>query len=168
MLFPYKVVDLTHTLSADIASWNGSCGFQQDIKLDYQDCITEVKFRVQKISLHAGIGTHVDAPSHCVPGGASIADLSLEKLIAPCVMIDVSDKAHQTYSLSLDDVNAFEAMHGLIDRGSFVIVRTGWDKYWSMPEKYRNALVFPSISGEAAQLLLDRGGGGRRYRHFIA
>ncbi|MCI5057750.1 MAG: cyclase family protein, partial [Flavobacteriales bacterium] len=38
----------------------------------------------------------------------------------------------------------------------FVIIYTGWEQYWGTPEKYRNNYVFPSISKEAASLLLDR------------
>lgn len=38
----------------------------------------------------------------------------------------------------------------------FVLFYTGWEKHWPNPEKYRNNLVFPSISAHVAQLLLER------------
>ena len=37
-----------------------------------------------------------------------------------------------------------------------MIIRTGWDRFWNEPEKYRNNLQFPSIAHEAAILLLER------------
>ena len=159
MAFPFRLIDLTHTLSPSTPSWNGSCGFQHTIQLDYaKDVPTEeVSFRVQQIKMHAGIGTHIDAPSHCIPGGLCIEALSLENLLAPCVVIDLSKKAHPLYTASAQDIKDFEAQHGRIEKGCVVVVRTGWDERWNEPERYRNDHRFPCISGEAAEVLLERG-----------
>lgn len=71
MPFPFTLVDLTHTLAPDIPSWSGTCGFRHEVKLDYADCKEDtpfsVKFRVQQIKMHAGIGTHMDAPAPAFP-----------------------------------------------------------------------------------------------------
>src|SRR5690349_4955835 len=125
MAFPFTLLDLTHTLSPTTPSWNGSCGFQHSVQLDYQND-TEVSFRVQQIKMHAGIGTHIDAPAHCIPGGLSIDALSLENLLAPCVCIDLSKNADAVYVASVNDMQAFERQYGAIEKGSVVIVRTGW------------------------------------------
>ena len=79
-------------------------GFNHDIKLDYPQTQGKVKFRVQQIKMHAGIGTHIDAPAHCIPNGLTIDQLDLENLIAPCMVIDISQKAHETYQLSTKDI----------------------------------------------------------------
>lgn len=156
MNFPYRIVDLTHSLSIDIPTWDGGCGFVHTLKVDYDDCTTDVKFRVQQLSMHAGIGTHMDAPAHCIPGGAAIDQLDLQHLVAPCVVIDVSQKSHESYSVTAADIHGFEQTYGATKPGSFVIIRTGWDKLWHQPDRYRNNHIFPSISLEAAQLLLSR------------
>jgi kynurenine formamidase len=65
MIFPYKLIDLTHELDSAIPTWNGGCGFNHDVHVDYSDCQGEDKFRFMKVKMHAGIGTHMDAPSHC-------------------------------------------------------------------------------------------------------
>ena len=88
--FPYKMIDLTHSLKENIPAWDLDCSFKNEITLDYSDCKSTVKFRVQKISMPAGIGTHIDSPSHCGKNGATISEIPLEKLISPCVVIDVS------------------------------------------------------------------------------
>src|SRR5476649_567987 len=142
----WSLIDLTHTLTPDVPSWNGGCGFVQAVKMDYSDCETEVKFRVQKISMHAGLGTHMDAPAHCIPKGLSIADIPLKQLVAPCVVIDVSYKMHETYQLTPEDIEKFEDQHGMIEEGMFVIVHTGWEQFWHRPEQYRNNHIFPTIS----------------------
>jgi kynurenine formamidase len=156
MSFPFKIIDLTYPLSPTTPSWNGRCGFEHQIKMDYSDNTRELSFRVQQIKMHAGIGTHIDAPSHCVPGGKSIADLDLNDLIAPCAVIDVSQQSHASYCASAEDIRKFEQTHGPLQPKSFVIFRTGWDQFWEEPEKYRNNFMFPSIAEDAALLLLDR------------
>ncbi len=106
--------------------------------------------------MHEGIGTHIDSPAHCFPDGATIEKLSLQDLIAPCVVIDISNRIHERLQLSVLDIKEFEKIHGIILPRSFVIIRTGWEKFWDTPDKYRNNHVFPSISKEAAQFLLER------------
>lgn len=154
--FPYKIIDLTHTLDETNPSWNGGCGFQHQIKLDYKDCDTPVKFRVQQIKMHAGMGTHIDAPAHCFADGKTVEQLALSDLSAACVVIDVSHQIHERYSVSVYDVETFEATHGKIPPKSFVIIRTGWEQYWQQPKKYHNNHIFPCVSGEVAHFLLER------------
>ncbi|WP_259567175.1 cyclase family protein [Candidatus Berkiella aquae] len=151
---PFKLIDLTHSLSPEIPSWDGGCGFEHQLHHDYEP-ESLYQFRTHKIQMNEGMGTHIDAPAHCIVGGRTISDLEVNELIAPCAVIDVSKEAHETYIVSLADVKAFEDKYGLIEDGSFVIFYTGWDRYWQQPEKYRNSLLFPSISFEAAQFLLN-------------
>ena len=150
------MVDLTHALSPATPSWTGDCGFQHGLIMDYKDSNTPVQFRVQTINMHAGIGTHMDAPAHCIPNGKTIDTIALNDLIAPCVVIDISKQAHATYQCSVVDIQHFEQQYNKIPHGAFVIVRTGWDRFWHQPKQYRNDLQFPSISLDAARLLLER------------
>lgn len=154
--FPYTIIDLTHTLDEKIPSWNGNCGFHQEAKLDYHQDQQEISFRVQQLKMHAGIGTHLDAPAHCNLGKKSVDQLDLGQLIAPCVSIDVSAQAHENYSLPLDAILLFEKEYGTIEENSFIMIRTGWDQFWNTPKKYHNNYHFPSVSKEAADYLIQR------------
>ena len=78
-------LDLTHLLSKDIPSWDGSCGFKLSIETDYKDCTPPNLFRSQHIQTRAGMGTHMDAPAHCIPGGKTIDTLELTDLVTHCV-----------------------------------------------------------------------------------
>lgn len=151
----FTFLDLTHPLSSAIPSWSGNCGFQHMVRDDY-DLSSPVKFRTFDIEMQAGMGTHMDAPAHCILGGRCISDLNLRELISPCVMMNMSNQVHERYSLSVQDIEVFEARYGTIPPGCFVIVYTGWEQYWDTPEKYRNNHVFPSVSKEATQVLLER------------
>ncbi len=157
MKFPYKLIDLSHTLDSRIPTWNGGCGFNHNLHIDYSDCDGEVKFRVMKLDMNAGIGTHIDAPSHCFNLGKCIDELDINDLCMPCFVIDVEYKAHERYSLTQDDILEFESKHTQITKGSCVMIKTGWSKHWNDPNKYHNSHVFPSVSHSAAELLLDLG-----------
>ncbi len=156
LALPFVAIDLTHTIKPIIPTWDGSCGFSMVKKVDYDQCSGVDKFRVQQFSMAAGIGTHMDAPAHCIEGSPTIDMLNLGQLIVPCVVIDVSAQADAQFSLNTANIMAFEQQYGPIKSGSFVIIYTGWDQYWNDPARYRNNLVFPSISPEAANLLLQR------------
>ncbi len=151
-----KIVDLTHPLSSDIPTWNGSCGFCLEIKKDYDQM-----FRVQQVKMHAGVGTHMDAPSHRIQGGLSIADIPVEQLIVPLCVIDVSKKAGPDYELSHQDILDHEAAYGVIPPDALVIGFTGWSRFWATPDAYRNVdqngqMHFPAFSAESVKFLIER------------
>ncbi|MBM3207932.1 MAG: cyclase family protein [Chlamydiae bacterium] len=149
-------VDLSHTLSSQSPSWNGSCGFFSEIKKDYDDM-----FRVQQFKMHAGIGTHMDAPSHKFQGSISIDEVAIENLFVPLHIIDVSHKSSSTYEISVKDILDYESRYGRIKGNSLVIGFTGWCHRFRDSNSYRNPdenghMHFPSFSKDAALLLLDR------------
>src|SRR5438552_12047622 len=77
-------------------------------------------------------GTHLDAPIHWI-SGKDLPDNSVDRmpprmfLGAACV-IDVVEQsqANPDFLLTPDDVRAWEAKHGKIPRGAWVLLRTGW------------------------------------------
>lgn len=112
-------------------------------------------------------GTHLDAPIHFAERGRTTAEIPLEQLVAPAVVIDVSSKAaaDRNYRLTLDDVRAFEKQ-GTVGRGTIVLLKTGWSRHWPDAKAYlgddtpgdASKLSFPSYGVEAAKLLVeDRG-----------
>jgi kynurenine formamidase len=154
--FPYTIIDLTHALSPDIPSWSGSREFEHALHQDY-DPNAVYKFRKHTIQMHEGVGTHMDAPAHCIPGGATIDQIPLDKLLVPAVVIDIPNASDPAAKLSATDVEQFETQHGQISAGCLAMIRSGWSKFWHNPQQYRNDYVFPSVDAEAAQLLVRRG-----------
>lgn len=162
ILSNFKIIDLTHELHAEIPTWDGSCGFQKSLTADYTDFLTPTQFQIQSLTMRAGIGTHMDAPCHCIRGGKGIADIALTELFLPLIVLDVSAKAHAEYLIDIHDILAFEKIHGTIPPQSLVIGYTGWSRYWNDPIHYRNAdeneqVHFPSFDEKAAEILFDRG-----------
>lgn len=151
-----ELIDLTHTIDSNIASWEEGCGFESEITWDYSNSTSGTQFRVQSVHMRAGIGTHMDAPAHCIRGGKTIDQVSIQNLIKPCVVIDISKKADANYLLSVEDIAIFENKYGKITSDSFVVIHTNWSRYWNDPIAYRNHLQFPSVSQDAAEFLLKR------------
>ncbi len=155
MKFPYKIIDLSHLLMATIPAWDTDCGFISKTILDYKDPHEGTSFKVQHLSLPAGIGTHIDAPAHVCRDGKSVDQLRLADGIVPCVVINVSGCA-QDYQVSVADITSFEKRHGSIKAAICVFFYTGWSKYWSTPEAYRNNYQFPSIHPDVADYLISK------------
>ncbi len=156
--FPYSIVDLTHTLDENAPTWDGQCGFKEHITNEYGQTAPFVPFpfRVQQLTFRAGMGTHIDAPAHCIPHAATVDQLALEALIAPCLVIDISQNVHERSTVSIQDIKNCEATLGDIARGTIIVIRSGWDAYWHKPAEYRNNNLFPSMSPDAAEFLLKR------------
>ena len=77
------------------------------------------------------VGTHFDAPIHWVTGreGEDVASVPVRRLVGPAVVIDKSAEAAEDpdYVLTVGDVRAFEAEHGPLPDGGWLLLRTGWD-----------------------------------------
>jgi kynurenine formamidase len=79
-------------------------------------------------------GTHFDAPVHWVTGkdhpGNTTDTIPAAKFIAPACVIDMSREvaADPDFLLTRAHVDAWEAKHGRIDAGSWVLLRTDWSK----------------------------------------
>jgi kynurenine formamidase/D-alanyl-D-alanine dipeptidase len=109
-------------------------------------------------------GTHLDAPVHFSEAGESADKVSVRKLIAPAVVLDVTAKAAKDpdYRLTAADVKEWEAVHGAIPRGAIVLLRTGWSARWPDRKRYfgddtpndASHLHFPSYGKEAVEFLV--------------
>lgn len=151
------MIDLTHALHEDVPHWTGRCGFHSEIKMDYDEGVRVMKYRCL-----AGVGTHIDAPSHFIEGGANVADIPLEELSVPVHVIDMTREAHPDLFITPKDIAAYEKEHGKVSKGSLFVGYTGWEKYWGDTDAFRHVgedghMHFPGFTAEAAELLLERG-----------
>jgi kynurenine formamidase len=109
------------------------------------------------------VGTHLDAPNHWITGRdrEDVASLPVERLIGPAVVIDRSAEAGRDpdYLLRIEDVRNFEAEHGALPRGSWLLYRTGWDARAQDAAAFLNADETgphtPGIEPECARWLAE-------------
>src|SRR6188472_953549 len=111
-------------------------------------------------------GTHIDAPVHFARGRLSVDQIPLESLMAPAVVIDVTQPSAQTadYQVTADDFQRFEQQHGAIPSGSIVLLRTGFASRWPDAVRYLGTaergeaavakLHFPGLHPDAARWLV--------------
>ena len=95
------------------------------------------------ISTGEHVGTHIDAPVHWVTGrdGRDVSQVPPQQLVAPAVVIDRSAEsaADPDYLLQVADVEAWEAEHGPLPEGGWLLYRTGWDARSSDQQQFLNA-----------------------------
>lgn len=152
MLFEkFAIVDLTHSLSPHVPTWDNSCGF--NLKSGPGD---------DQIIMATSTGTHMDAPSHLSKQQVTIDTIPLTQLFVHACIIDVSDRVHADYAISVEDIQQYEKSFGPIENNSIVIGYTGWSNKWNSAKSYRNVdeheeMHFPVFSLAAVEYLLLKG-----------
>jgi kynurenine formamidase len=103
------------------------------------------------------VGTHFDAPCHWISGrgGEDVASVPPARLVGPAVVIDKSAEAANDpdYLLTVDDVRAFEAEHGDLPDGGWLLLRTGWDARAHDQGAFLNGGHTPGPDVDCARLL---------------
>lgn len=106
-------------------------------------------------------GTHLDVPAHFVVGGRTTPQLTLDELLAPIAVIDISERAARDPDtvVTTDDLRRYERGHGRIKPGSLVAMNSGWDARAGSEAAYRNTdasgtMHFPAWSADAVEWLI--------------
>jgi len=110
-------------------------------------------------------GTHFDAPIHWISGrdlpNNSVDTIPVQHFVAPACVIDCAEqvKTDPDYLLTVEDIERFEAKHGRIPKGAWVLMRTDWSKRQD-PEAYQNfdetGQHTPGPSSEAVRFLVEQ------------
>jgi kynurenine formamidase len=160
------LVDLTYPLSSEGLYWPTGSAFEHERE---GWAINEKGYWYASGSFSSAehLGTHIDAPIHFAEGGLTLAEIPVDRLIGPGVLIDISDRCSTDADATLqpEDLEAWEGQHGAIPAGAVVIVRSGWAKFWPDWNAYYGSdtpedvttLHFPGISEAAAAVLAERG-----------
>ena len=132
-----KIYDLTHTIRNDMPVYPGT----EQPRLTTACTIEEVGYRETLLHMYSHTGTHMDAPAHMLPDGATLDSYAPEKLAGAAVVVDCrGQKAITLPLLQRYDLSGVD----------FVLFCTGWDKKWGTPAYYEN---FPCLTAEAAAYL---------------
>ena len=133
-----KVVDLTQPLDPSTPViglppiFAPSPGVTIDTISKYDDRGPAWYWNVIRMGEHTG--THFDAPIHWVTGkdlpNNACDTISSLQFIGPACVIDVSSEVSQDpdFLLTPERLGEWEADHGRIPRGAWVLLRTGWSR----------------------------------------
>jgi kynurenine formamidase len=160
-----ELVDLSYPLSPDSLYWPTGSPFEHQLASGMSE--GGYWYASGDFSSPEHLGTHIDAPIHFGEDGWTASEISLQRLFARGVLIDISAKsaADPDATLSAEDIDAWEGRNGPIAPGSIVIVRTGWASRWPDETAYYgtetpgdvSTLHFPGVSPAAAGVLVERG-----------
>ena len=119
-----KVVDLTHTMSAEFPTFMGKPGIEMEREFEFK----KDRFNLSWWHIVEHAGTHLDAPFHFSETGLSAEKLSVEQLVIPLAVVNVVYQAEQEadYQLSREDLAKWESKHGRLPAGCCVALHSGW------------------------------------------
>ena len=161
-----RVVDLTHSFDATTVYWPSGEGFRLHVDADGPSP-GGYYYRANSFSTAEHGGTHLDAPSHFARDGHAVDAVPPERLVGPGVVVDVAARCSgdPDCTVSVADLEAFEAREGRIPAGAIVLLRTGTGERWPDRAAYLGTelrgpgavakLRFPGLGAAAARWLAD-------------
>jgi len=127
--------DITRPLDKDALLFPGDppIAFAEELK---------ERYRITQLALSTHSGTHIDAPSHYIPGAAPIDQVPLANLVGHCRVVDLGDA---------DGPIGPERLAGRIDGTKRVLLKTVFSGESVFREDY------PHLTPAAARLLAEAG-----------
>jgi len=138
------IVDLSHPIATGMPIYPGD----PEVATAPATSIAVDGFAVTALELGTHSGTHVDAPSHSIEGGAAIDEIDPARLMGRARILRVSVGDGETIGVAAleDQLRAWGGER-------IALVHTGWDAHWGAPRM----LQHPAVSIELADALLALG-----------
>ncbi|HEX2270753.1 MAG TPA: cyclase family protein [Pyrinomonadaceae bacterium] len=159
-----RVIDLTHAFDASSVYWPTAEPFK--LETDFEGTTDKGYFySAYRYSAAEHGGTHLDSPVHFAKGRHTVDQIPLEQLIGPAIVVDVTKQCanNPDYQVSVADLQSWERTNGRIARGTIILLRTGFAKFYPDRKRYlgtdeRGAdavpkLHFPGLDPQAARWL---------------
>jgi kynurenine formamidase len=108
--------------------------------------VSEDGANVQRVTFATHTGTHVDAPLHVLPGGSTVDETPLSRLIAEGVVLGVD--ADEPRPVGVEDLRGFDELRD----GDAVMLSFGWAAYAGTDRYHR----YPWLSTGLADRLVER------------
>jgi len=136
-----EVIDLSHMIVPDMPVYPG---MEQPV-MESACCIEKNGFWEKKITIYSHTGTHMDAPAHIIPGAATLDTLPVSHFCGTACVVDVA-----TISGNRIERSMLLPHEQTIREVDFLVIRTGWDRYWGMDRYF---VDYPVLTVEAAEWL---------------
>ncbi len=139
------IYDISLPLTEDLPVWPGEEPLQREITSDLAD---GDNVTLSRLILGAHTGTHVDAPAHFVPGGATVDSLDLDILVGPALVVE----ALEVVTLSAEVLSSLPLPEGT----TRVLFHTQNSAFWARGERTFQE-EFVAIPEDGARWLVERG-----------
>ncbi len=137
-----KIIDLTHSVAPDMPVFPGDPPVNFRVAAE----IPRDGFRETELTISSHTGTHVDAPSHVVPGGLTLDRLPMTSFFGTAVVVDCT-RIPAGGRVTLDLIRETRCA----DKAEFLILRTGWGKFWGNEKFFGD---YPVLDVEAARWIV--------------
>jgi len=139
------VVDLTHPITEGMPVYPGT----EPPVLRQANTVERNGFAETLVRMYSHTGTHIDAPSHMVAGAPTLDSFGAGQFVGQACAIDVSAPGHTEIRQPV-----LEAHAASIAGCEFILLHTGWSRYWGDPRYFAG---FPVLSCDATRWLIARG-----------
>jgi arylformamidase len=138
-----KIIDLSHIMHPAMPIYPGDelPNFKKVATIDKNG------YRETKITLHSHTGTHIDAPAHMLKHGNFLENIEINSFFGKAIILNFDNRKNPLINL-----DALLLHQEKIKKVNFVIIKTGWSKYWGENKYYEN---YPYLSKEAAEWLSE-------------
>ncbi len=105
--------------------------------------------QTRKIVLGSHTGTHIDAPAHFIPGGATIEKTPLNILVGKAYIVEFP----QCEPLRKIDVEDVKSQISGVQNLERIVFRFDWSRFWNGEQYYKD---WPYLSYELCQWLIEK------------
>ena len=136
------LIDLTHPLTNGMPVFPGT----PPLTLDTLSTLGTHGYNEIQLHMTTHTGTHIDCGKHMLPDSFDTCSSSPESFYGAGWVIDCRNTG------DLIPMSLFRNLEEASGKIDFVLLHTGWSKYWGDPEYFSK---FPVLSPDAADYLLN-------------
>ncbi|HHW56000.1 MAG: cyclase family protein [bacterium] len=136
-----RIIDLSQPYKMGMAQFPGT----PDLDVKQIAKIEDGGFRITDFHAIVHVGTHCDAPAHCVPGAPTMEAFPIDTFIGEAVIVDAC--VDESREIGVEVLKGHD-----IKEGDIVLIRTGYCKYWEDPAYVEDA---PYLTEELARKLAE-------------
>ncbi len=138
---PVKLYDLTHPIRGGMTAYPG------DPPVRIEPWPDAAPWQVSAVCLGSHTGTHIDAPRHIGPTGRPLSDFPIDSFAGPGIILDAAG-ARESQPLVPD---LLSQRPGAMAPGTIVLIRTGWDRYWTDDQYFRHPFIGAGLAESLAR-----------------
>ena len=144
MLRRMKVIDLTHTIRANMPVYPGT----ESPVLAPANTYERDGFKETRLTMFTHTGTHADPPAHLFPGRTTLDQFPAEQFIGKALVIDCRGLKPEA-AITIDYLRRYG---DLVEQADFLLFHVGWDRFWGTDAYFGN---YPCLDVEVMDAVLQ-------------
>lgn len=115
---PQTIIDISWPITPDMTSYKNN----KPVNFTHEKNFADHQVCDSKITLNSHTGTHIDAPSHFLANGVTIETISLQSLVGPCRVLDlthvenkITNQDLKTFDIQADEIILLKTKNSLLE-----------------------------------------------------